>query len=302
MVRDMTTAPHTGTPCISDDICRKVSLIDGLEMVYMDFSPHHRRTLHVQSSRTCLEFGCLISGRLRGSARFCTGKNHFFAGEPGQTWCALTPANSAAVDYFPGQPVRALFFLVSGPLLGSFLPDGLAGRSRTHALTGSLTPEIEQVVRQVIRKKEQITSLDKLFFISKAYELQFLLAADSRNQSDDNCPPLIRRGVDRAVCILRENLSAPPCLADIARKSGLCVTSLNAEFKKRFGTTVFGFLRRERLERARILITEERMNASEAAWDVGYSSLSSFHKAFYARYGVTPGSCCLKKTDDQNAS
>jgi AraC-like DNA-binding protein len=93
-------------------------------------------------------------------------------------------------------------------------------------------------------------------------------------------------GVEKAREILEQNLAAPPSLADIARKSGVCVTCLTEKFRKQFGTTVFGYLRQRRLEQAKELMTRHGLSASEAAWEVGYSSLSSFHRAFMAKYGA----------------
>ncbi|MCG8552998.1 MAG: AraC family transcriptional regulator, partial [Desulfobacterales bacterium] len=86
------------------------------------------------------------------------------------------------------------------------------------------------------------------------------------------------------------NLASPPSLDLLARKSGLCVTYLTETFKKTFGTTVFGYVRQQRLSRAKELIAVHGMDASHAAWEVGYSSVSSFHRAFLAEYGTTPGS------------
>lgn len=90
--------------------------------------------------------------------------------------------------------------------------------------------------------------------------------------------------------ILDNNLASPPCLEVLARKSGLCATYLTEGFKKTFGKTVFGYIRQQRLLRARELIAVHGMSASNAAWEIGYSSLSSFHRAFLAEYGTTPGS------------
>lgn len=60
-------------------------------------------------------------------------------------------------------------------------------------------------------------------------------------------------------------------------------------FRLLFNNSVFGLLREERLEKAQILMEKQEKRACKAAWEVGYSSLSSFHRAFSKKYGVNPG-------------
>jgi AraC-like DNA-binding protein len=191
-----------------------------------------------------------------------------------------------------------VLFVVSAPLLEAFLPTDRSGIMTDPDLNqnnesihgeGSLTPEVNQIIKQVLQKNDRPNELNRLYLISRAYELLFQLFAAMHHSQERMLPQINQECIERAIQILRENLTSPPKLADIARQSGICTTSLNAGFKKHFGTTVFGFLRRERLSKAKYLITHEHKSASEAAWDVGYSSLSSFHRAFYAQYGVTPG-------------
>jgi AraC family transcriptional regulator, transcriptional activator of the genes for pyochelin and ferripyochelin receptors len=55
-----------------------------------------------------------------------------------------------------------------------------------------------------------------------------------------------------------------------------------------YGTSVFGYLRKLRLEEARRLLENGGMNVTEAAFAVGYNSLSSFSRAFSAQFGATP--------------
>ncbi|MFP4567016.1 MAG: helix-turn-helix transcriptional regulator [Spirochaetaceae bacterium] len=51
-------------------------------------------------------------------------------------------------------------------------------------------------------------------------------------------------------------------------------------FREVFGTTVFGQLRNLRLEEARHLIEDGDHSVTEAAFAVGYSSLSHFARTF----------------------
>ena len=49
------------------------------------------------------------------------------------------------------------------------------------------------------------------------------------------------------------------------------------------------WLRRARLEKAAELLASAKCNVTEAAFEVGYSSLSHFSQAFHEMYGCCPG-------------
>lgn len=94
--------------------------------------------------------------------------------------------------------------------------------------------------------------------------------------------------LERAQRILLSRMTAPPRLSELARLAGLNEAKLKAGFRTHFGETVFGCLRRHRLEEARRLLAQGRYNVSEVAVRVGYENPSKFAAAFRARFGVSP--------------
>lgn len=285
-----------------EEIQRCCCLNRGLELVCMQYCYARDMVYEFKRKYAFLEFGCLLSGDIQGFSCLPGGERAGFGGQAGHTWVSYAQSAQGMIEYFSGKPICAVVFLVSGPLLGSFLP---ADDKSSHVpaptamggsfnLVGSLDSKVEEVVRQILSRGDLPGELDRLFLVSKAYELLFqLLAFNQRSQNSEirfaqwDC-------VERASNILKENLASPPSLPELARQSGLCPTNLNRGFKDRFGTTVFGFLRKQRLARARELMLFKQKSACEAAWEVGYASLSSFHRAFYTQYGVTPGSLIKK--------
>jgi AraC-like DNA-binding protein len=95
--------------------------------------------------------------------------------------------------------------------------------------------------------------------------------------------------------ILCSDLETPPKLHDLARCVGINHGKLNIGFRKMYGTTVFGYLRRMRLLEAKRLIDQGDMNVTEVALSVGYNSLPSFSKAFTEFYGIPPMQCLKKR-------
>ncbi|MEO1792729.1 MAG: AraC family transcriptional regulator [Cyanobacteria bacterium J06629_19] len=95
--------------------------------------------------------------------------------------------------------------------------------------------------------------------------------------------------------ILLENAQNPPTLVALARQVSLNDYKLKVGFRQVFGTTVFGYLHRYRMEQAHRLLTEQRMNVKEVAQAVGYANQSRFASAFRKQFGLNPKTYLLSK-------
>ena len=97
-----------------------------------------------------------------------------------------------------------------------------------------------------------------------------------------------REKLEMARNILAENLDSPPSLSELSRRIGLNTYSLKKDFKEMFGLPVFKYLQNQRLTTAHDLIRNSQATVQEAAWQVGYDSLSSFSNAFAKKFGYRP--------------
>lgn len=126
----------------------------------------------------------------------------------------------------------------------------------------------------------------------EAQALGFILEAASMLQEEQRLVARIgRRHYDRVVharAMLDHNLVDPPKLLELARELGINVTTLQANFKAAFGTTVFGYLRARRLEMGRILIVEHRVGVAEAGYRVGFTNPAAFTAAYRRHFGLPP--------------
>lgn len=84
------------------------------------------------------------------------------------------------------------------------------------------------------------------------------------------------------------NLEEPPSLDGLARLCGCNPQYLSRTFSETAGTTISLYLRRLRIEKAAEMLAAGHANASEAALEVGYRSLSHFSQAFRAEKGISP--------------
>jgi AraC family transcriptional regulator len=100
---------------------------------------------------------------------------------------------------------------------------------------------------------------------------------------------LNRERAQKVLAILKENLAEPPGLEELGRRVGCSHFYLSRIFTQEVGKTISVTLRDLRMERAASLLREGRMNVTEAAMAVGYSSLSHFSTAFHEVIGCCPG-------------
>lgn len=98
-----------------------------------------------------------------------------------------------------------------------------------------------------------------------------------------------RERVDRVIAVLKENLAEPPSLEEIGRRVGCSHFYLSRIFSQEMGRGIFQYLRVLRMDRAAELLRERKMNVTQVALEVGYSSPSHFSTAFHETFGCCPG-------------
>lgn len=139
---------------------------------------------------------------------------------------------------------------------------------------------------------------DALFLEAKALELVALQLNQLEHLAGRRPQKQAVRYVDkvsRACEILRKEMASPPTLPALSRRVGLNHNQLIQGFREMFGVSPFEYLRIIRLETARDLIASRECNVTEAAFTVGYSSLSHFTRTFREKFGVNPKAFAKEK-------
>lgn len=124
----------------------------------------------------------------------------------------------------------------------------------------------------------------------RAYEQRYG-PLDTSEIQDTNRFALRRQEVTRlyqARQLLRERLTDPPTLNDLAQLLGTNQPRLSRGFRDLFGTTVFGFIREARLVRARQLLVETCWPIKSIALEVGYRNTGDLSRGIKERFGMTP--------------
>lgn len=93
---------------------------------------------------------------------------------------------------------------------------------------------------------------------------------------------------------LLDNFDAPCVpITEIARRVAMSPTKFKLLFKRMFGLTYYQFYKTVRLHKAFEMLEQQKMNASEVAYRLGYSNLSKFSKAFKNMFSITPGKLAI---------
>jgi AraC family transcriptional regulator len=154
-----------------------------------------------------------------------------------------------------------------------------------------LSSELQQLAGS-LRHPPVLASAQNLWYHSKALELAvafFFQPAEGQELFCVRQKRLAQERVKGVIAVLQRDLSAPPTLEEIGRQVGCSPFHLSRTFSAETGMTIPQYLRQLRLERAAELLRSGKFNVTQAAMEVGYSSLSHFSQAFHEAFGCCPG-------------
>lgn len=94
--------------------------------------------------------------------------------------------------------------------------------------------------------------------------------------------------VAAALAFAREHYAEPLTVNDLAEQVALSPSAFSTLFREVTGRSPYQFLKEFRMDRARELLVDGRLNVTEVSRRVGYTSVSHFIKEFRNRFGTTP--------------
>jgi AraC-like DNA-binding protein len=98
----------------------------------------------------------------------------------------------------------------------------------------------------------------------------------------------------KALEYLREHHAEPVYAKDVAHAAGISESRLKILFRYALNLSWVKYLQGYRIHRAAALLSEGRLNVTEAALEVGFDSLSHFNETFHSFMGVSPKSFVRK--------
>ncbi len=166
----------------------------------------------------------------------------------------------------------------------------LINQGGSAAAVGAMSPG-QEVTFQALRQPPVPVAAHKLWYQAKTLELLSQVLFQPAPPEEFFCQRqkrVARERVERTTAILRSHLADPPDIEALGAQVGCSSFYLSRLFSKEMGMTIPQYLRQIRMERAADLLLGGRHNVTEAAMEVGYSSLSHFSKAFCTTIGCCP--------------
>ena len=94
--------------------------------------------------------------------------------------------------------------------------------------------------------------------------------------------------IGRVLRRIHENYAEPFQIEHMAREASMSVSTFHQSFRAVTSTSPLQYVKTIRLHKARLLMAQQGVNASEAARSVGYESSSQFSREFKRFFGDTP--------------
>lgn len=171
--------------------------------------------------------------------------------------------------------------------------DVISGQSEKSAVavTTRLTSRQQQLLAS-LREAPVLALAQAVWYHAKALEVAaefFFIAPSGQELFCQRQHRVSAERVEKVIALLRKQLSEPPTLEEIGRAVGCSPFYLSRTFSAATGMTIPQYTRQLRMERAAELLKSGKFNVTEAALEVGYSSLSHFSQTFHETFGCCPG-------------
>lgn len=157
-----------------------------------------------------------------------------------------------------------------------------------------ITSYIYRLLKEIEDTGRYLGGVGTLYLESKVLELfAACLEAGLESGSRALCKRLaISRTDQEAILSVKNKIdldsaNVPGC-DQLAREINLSLSKLTKGFKELTGMPLHTYVIDKRLEYAACLLTQNRMNVSQAAMCSGYSNMSHFSAAFRKKFGVRP--------------
>ncbi len=204
------------------------------------------------------------------------------------------PRVSQVAEASREKPYLSLRLELDATLVGSVMIEAgqviHSGSAHVEATAVSpLEPELLDAIVRLVRLVDSPADTRMLMPLVKREIIYRLLAGDQGTRlSHLSISGGYTSSIARAVERLRQNYDQPIRVEDLARELGMSVSSFHQHFKSVTAMSPLQFQKRLRLQEARRLMLGERLDATSAAYQVGYNDAAHFNREYKSLFGDAP--------------
>ena len=258
--------------------CQRIHIRDGMDMYVARYTVRTDFTMDFLCSKPAFGFGFCVSGNMAG--RSCRAERDVYT-QGGQSQFFYFPDQTGQVTDGKGSYRLSVSVVLSPEKLHELLWHELEhmpkkirdladqGSDKEYNNTTSLTPEMITVVKNILSHPQK-TCTSKIYYESKSLELISLCMDSLTSQNDlsvnENITSDQSKKIHYAADILLNTMDNPPSLSSLSRTVGMSHVKLNKGFKTIFGTTVFGYLRKQRMEQAKHLLEKKQYECNRGCF------------------------------------
>ncbi|ACS79940.1 AraC family transcriptional regulator [Maridesulfovibrio salexigens] len=284
---------------------QNILLRPGLTLTIAKTTPRRNLIASFDRDEAPIQFGFTYSGKNRCSFSNGTLRNQVDEMQSGSNGIFYLPKMCGIIERPKDQTSCVLGIIVSQQFLREYFVDNMSELPRDFQKTldnsnanpihwfGPRNPAKQHLLTQIIQCQYE-GGLRKLFLESRVMDLLSMQLHDyfkSETPTRSASQPLRPDDVERireASKFLICDLENPPSLRELAIHVGINERKLKNGFRQVFDTSVFGYFREFRMQKAYDLLQRGDQNVTEVAFSIGYQNLSHFSSAFKKRFGLLP--------------
>lgn len=279
----------------------------GLTFILVDQENKQQLSFDFEAKKAYLSITYCIRGNGSSTINSNYEKQKVISTAPLESVFSFFPGTWGTLKFHQGEPYQMFRLFIDPQLFFKYLgddidliPKRLAAIHTVRENIGFMKPfqttyQEQMIIHQILNCPFQGASR-KMFIEGSCMELLGIciakLGGDFKKSKKKEIP-LSKSDIDSiyyARDLLIKDIANPPTIMNLARQSGINEFKLKQGFRKIFLTSVYQYYQKNRMERAKLLLYEGKLNVSNVAWEVGYTNVSHFISTYKRTFGINPGS------------
>jgi AraC-like DNA-binding protein len=288
---------------IADGKVTRYQLRNGFELIIRNLKMRQSFTLQTYQKSPLFELGFNLSGDMLFQSNHKT-----YQTQKNQISMSFLHDASVSLEQSAGDQIQTVGIHLTESALQEYFLQFLQDKNQTFdsffkkgeaRFIQKWTDVSLLVILQQILQCPYTGNIGRFYLESKALELLTVYFAQFKNENKEKhvntWSELDKKQIEQAQIWITDHLEDPITISSISRAIGINDFKLKRGFRELLGTTVFHYIREQRLFKAQQLLSIGQMNVTEVSLAVGYQNPSRFAAVFKNKFGITPSQYRITK-------